>query len=127
MVDISDLLGVRYREHGRSTNGFDCYGFAIEVGKRFGYELPDFDYIRHSDPLFEDKSSRLLKEGFGKRIPVPVEGAILLFQNMCGMKNHIGIYIGDGMFAHCGKEGSRMERLCDWQDKLGGIYLWQKL
>ena len=80
-----------------------------------------------ADPLFEDKSSRLIEEGFGKRIPIPVEGAILLFQNVCGMKNHIGIYMGDGLFAHCNIEGSKMERLCDWKDKLGGIYLWQKL
>ena len=116
MKDISDLLGVPYREHGRSKDGFDCYGFAIEVGRRFGFELPDFDYKRHSDPLFDEKSTGLIDGGMARKIPVPIEGAILLFQNVCGMKNHIGIYMGDGMFAHCGKDGSRMERLCDWKE-----------
>ena len=40
-----DLLGVRFKVHGRNKKeGFDCYGLAIEVLRRNGIILKDVFY-----------------------------------------------------------------------------------
>ena len=40
-----DLLGTKFKVHGRSKEeGFDCYGLAIEVLRRNGIELKDAFY-----------------------------------------------------------------------------------
>lgn len=45
MIQYEDLLGVPYKEHGRSIKeGFDCYGLVIECAKRAGTPLRDIEY-----------------------------------------------------------------------------------
>ena len=51
MIDVSDLIGIPYKENGRGKSGLDCYGLAIEVEKRFGKELQDAVYDNHDKEL----------------------------------------------------------------------------
>lgn len=45
MIYYEDLLGVQYKEHGRSVqDGFDCYGLVIECCRRAGTPIPDLFY-----------------------------------------------------------------------------------
>ena len=45
MIDVSDLVGVPFKVHGRSKEeGFDCYGLAMGVERRAGKNLPDAFY-----------------------------------------------------------------------------------
>ena len=46
-MDIDDLIGLPYREHGRGNGGYDCYGIVIEVERRLGHELRDVLYTSH--------------------------------------------------------------------------------
>lgn len=47
VMDIEDLLGKPYKEHGRGNGGYDCYGIAIEVERRLGHYLRDVLYTTH--------------------------------------------------------------------------------
>lgn len=125
MIDVSDLIGISYKEHGRNKSGFDCYGLAMEVEKRFGIDLPDFDYTNHSDMFFERTTQDCLAKYNVKRIPILVEGALILFENSKGQKNHIGVYIGDEYVIHCNKNGVHLTKINNFVGKKE-VFLWQK-
>lgn len=127
MVDVSDLIGIKYTEHGRyKETGFDCYGLAIEVERRLGHILPDFDYITHTDALFNDSFRRTLLQGHLKKINTFVEGAIILFENGSGMKNHIAVYLGDGYAIHCNYSGVHLEKVETISQSKKEVYIWLK-
>lgn len=51
MINVFDLIGLPYQENGRGPEGYDCYGLAIEVEKRFGKKLRDAVYENHNIEL----------------------------------------------------------------------------
>ena len=126
MIDVSDLIGVPYKEHGRTKEGFDCWGLVMEVARRVGVELPDYDYTLHSDNMTDKEAKKVLDAGRAKKIPVPVEGAIVLFENSMGLKHHVGIYVGDGMVCHCNKRGVHVDKYDRLLEEIEGVYIWQK-
>lgn len=125
MIDVSDLIGIPYVEHGRSKDGYDCYGLAIEVEKRFGIILPDFDYIKHTDDFFNSCAVECIKGTGPKKIPIFVEGALVLFCNNKGQKVHIGVYLGDGYIVHCNFNGVHLTKTSEFKERME-IYVWQK-
>lgn len=123
MKDFTDLVGCKYKLHGRDENGFDCYGLVLEVEKRFNNFLPDFDYESYTNEYFNDKAVSVIKMGSALKVNSYCEGAILLFGK--GLKDHIGVYIGDGWFIHCNKKGVHLEKVSLLKDKDVEIYIWQ--
>ena len=126
MIDIDDLLGVRYRHNGRSAKtGFDCYGLAIEVEKRFGHTLPDLDSFKADGRDFIICKDTALNELSGKvrETDTPEqEGDVILFNNN-SVLNHIGVYLGNGKFIHCNKYGVHIERTAQCYN-IGKVYRW---
>lgn len=126
MINIDDLLGVRYKHNGRDLNsGFDCYGLAIEVEKRFGHTLPDADEFKSDKrdfTLCKDKALFSLS-GKVKEIPVPAEeGDVILFNNNAVL-SHIGVYLGNGRYIHCNRFGVHVERISSCSN-IGKVYRW---
>lgn len=126
MINIDDLLGVRYRHNGRNAKtGFDCYGLAIEVEKRFGHILPDLDLFKADGRDFMVCKNIALNELCEKVQEVnepEQEGDVILFNNN-SVLNHIGVYLGNGKFIHCNKYGVHIERTTQCYH-IGKVYRW---
>ena len=91
-VAIAQWMGTKYRFGGHSRKGIDCSGFVNEVFERIGIELP--------------RNSRAIA-----KIGVEIErkelryGDILTFARKKSRIHHVGIYLGDGKFAHASRKG----------------------
>ena len=126
MINIDDLLGVPYKNHGRNKDGYDCYGLVLEVEKRFGHILPDIDDMKCSEALrnFDKLHSETIKLLNVCEITEPLqESDVILFKGTSNTLNHIGVYLGDNNFIHCNKYGVHIEKLDKWN--IGKVYTWQ--
>lgn len=87
---IDDLIGVKYQYGGSTTSGFDCSGFTGYVFAKMGLDLS-----RRS----VDQASQ------GEKVAkADLKAGDLVFFDTTGKNNgsisHVGIYVGDGKFAH---------------------------
>ncbi len=127
MINVDNLIGAKYKLHGRTKEeGFDCYGLVMAVEKKLGNELPDFDYKVDSYELFLKYYTEMLNAKKVKKINAFVEGAILLFSNSNGLKNHIGVYVGDGFFVHCNYSGVHLDKVTSLSADSTEIFVWRK-
>lgn len=84
---IDALIGTPYKSGGTSTKGFDCSGFTQYLFAQFNFELSRSSVSQNEEGYWIDKSD--LRPGD------------LVFFNTSGKGiSHVGVYIGDGMFAH---------------------------
>lgn len=125
-IEINDLIGIPYKKNGRDKNGFDCYGYLLELAKRKGKTLPDLEEMKNDDVDFikclnDGKSLAEVKEA---ELPLH-DDDIIIFDNMCGVAHHCGWYLGDGLFTHCDGHGVHCERISNRMRFIGGIYRWQ--
>jgi cell wall-associated NlpC family hydrolase len=88
MREISKLMGVSYKLGGEDDHGIDCSAYTMHVFKNsIGKALP--------------RSSR---EQFTMGIPVTYDdlkfGDLVFFNTTGDVASHVGIYLGDDLFAH---------------------------
>lgn len=87
---IDELIGVKYQYGGSTTSGFDCSGFTGYVFAKMGLDLS-----RRS----VDQASQ------GEKVAkADLKAGDLVFFDTSGKNNgnisHVGIYVGNGKFAH---------------------------
>lgn len=127
MINIDDLIGVRYVRNGRSPKGgFDCLGFTIEIEKRFGHNLPDIKEAMLKDYDFTKCKEIELQqvEGLIPSDKPDKEGDIILFEDSNGIMFHIGVYLGDNKYIHCNRYGVHINKVNQGY-KIGAVYTWQ--
>lgn len=84
---IAPTIGTSYKEAGVSTNGFDCSGFTMYIFDKLGINLPHQSGSQYNMGTSVDRDD--LREGD------------LVFFNTNGRGvSHVGIYVGNGKFAH---------------------------
>lgn len=113
VIYIDDLLGIPYKLHGRSLDGFDCYGLVIEVEKRFGHILKDLYTEAYSTCI-----NGLIKTN------KPDTSDIIIFFDSKGRCCHIGVYLENDDFIHCDSRGVVIDKLSKRFDKWE-CYKWQ--
>lgn len=126
MINIDDLIGVRYCHNGRSIKtGFDCYGLAIEISKRFGHELPDLEEFLRADREFDVCEKLCLENVKVKPIEKPEEeGDLILIKSREGVLEHIGVYLGHGRFIHCNRLGVHLDSVMNYEHLIERCYTW---
>jgi len=122
IINVDDLVGIRYKNNGRDKNGYDCYGLAIEVCKRFGNNLPDISEMNFDNEARRKQivASLNVKE---KKIPSK-EGDVLLINNSLGQFSHIGVYLGDEKFIHCNLFGVHVDKIREYEKRIARVYEW---
>lgn len=127
MISIIDLVGCPFKDHGRNRNeGFDCYGLAIEVSKRFGHKLPDLKYRKADNDTFarnaEDVISALANDII--QTESQEEGNLIVFFEGERMV-HIGVILKEDTFIHADRYGVRVMRLSEYFRQNWRLYKWQ--
>lgn len=106
-----DLIGVKYKDNGRSKEeGFDCYGLAIEVLRRNGLTLDD----RITNPS-ETKIPAV-------KLDTPENLCVVLFKNQKNIYYHLAVYIGNGLIIHTDKKQVCIEPLARFNAKYKEFY-----
>lgn len=109
MSGWNDLVGIEYREGGRTpAEGLDCYGVARLALERFGYQLPA-DY--REAMLGAQAQARELPAGEAIRA-----GDVLEITGGEGFGLHLGVAIDGQRFIHATQLGGcRIDRIDLWQ------------
>lgn len=126
-IDIADLIGVRFRNHGRSREqGFDCYGLAIEVSRRFGHALPDLWYERSTNDVFSANAESVIASLKGKVEETDRQdaGNMIVFSDSYGNMVHIGVFLDENMFIHADESRVHVSRLDTYFRRSWRIYRW---
>ncbi len=101
--EITNYLGFRYKKGGDGEKGIDCSAFVMLVYKNvFGIELPRTSYEQF-------KLGRLITNLDS------LKAGDLVFFNTTGRRaSHVGIYIGNNLFAHASvREGVTISSIYD--------------
>ncbi|WP_028543384.1 C40 family peptidase [Paenibacillus taiwanensis] len=103
---IQDLMGIDYKYGGTTTKGFDCSGFVKYVFDKFNVELP-----RSSSSQYE-VGDKVKKDELRP-------GDLVFFNTSGSGISHVGIYVGNGQFAHAStSKGTRIDDLSmDYYEK----------
>lgn len=88
LSEIMPLMRTPYRKRGTGVKGFDCSGFTMKVFQDgLGLELPRSSREQYAAGSAVGRDSLRF-------------GDLVFFKARRSVPSHVGIYVGDGLFAH---------------------------
>ena len=125
----ADLIGKPFAWRGRGPAGFDCFGLVLEMFKRTGRELPNWD----TPPEIAAVASAVALEfAAGNWHPVERKPGVMvrfgLPLKVAGSKviatTHCGFMVTPTDVIHAWEQtgGVTTERLSDWTRRVAGYY-----
>jgi cell wall-associated NlpC family hydrolase len=91
-----DLLGTPFKRGARGPDSYDCYGLAIEMFRRAGVELPDFESpgtLEEVADLISSESARW------RRVSIGTVGSLVTLR-VEGIGAHVGYTLPGDRFIH---------------------------
>ena len=120
---FSDLLGKEFEYNGRGPNKFDCYGVCVEVYKRIGKTL--LDYEASDDFKENEKSFNFGKKDFTK-LDGPEPFCLVLLVVYKPYVSHIGVVLEDcRRFIHIFRKCNVCIEYLDsdrWKNRIDGFW-----
>ncbi len=123
-VDLNDLIGKPFDQDGYGPDKFSCYGLAVEVYRRFGFDIPKTNISvcackEASEKEIQDQMAR----SWVKTDMLEVPSAVLIASRNPEFANHIGVYIGNDRFIHITlNRNAVIDRLSNWKKRIIGFY-----
>jgi cell wall-associated NlpC family hydrolase len=123
-MEYIDLLAAPFAWGGRGPQTFDCYGLCMELYKRRGIILPEYQ----SNPDFSviDDSVNAGIRAWMMKLDQPEPFCLVLFSIRPPFATHIGVVMEDcRRFIHIMRKSRvSVERLADcmWYSKIVGFY-----
>jgi len=122
---MRNLIGIPFKDRGRSIDGFDCYGLVMYIYKQKGIDIPDYFYEKANDDgvamhFLSGMNNPLWQEDEIKK------DNVVLFR-IAGYIRHIGYMIDDKHFIHVLKgRNVTIESVEDtiWKNRVAGAYKW---
>jgi cell wall-associated NlpC family hydrolase len=102
-IPYSDLLGVPFKDGGRDLAGLDCWGLVMEVSRRQGRSLPDYQVPCYMALRVAEAAADEISAGKFYPVAVPQAGdlvAMALLPEMPDLVQHFGIMIDGQRFLH---------------------------
>ena len=105
MIYYNDLLGAKYKPHGRGDGGYDCYGLVLECCRRAGTPIKDpFQKYEHlpvgAELLYINDYNNI------KEINAPKPGAIA--ECKTGKNLHVAYMVTPQLALHITQKGCRV-------------------
>ena len=127
LCNYTDLLGKEFHYGGRGPDRFDCYGLVMEVYRRRGIVLPEFESC--SDPE-EIHGSMLQGKDHFEQIDHPQPWCIVMLCVRPPFVSHVGVVLPNrNLFLHTMRAVNVcVERLAspEWQHRIRGYYRWHQ-
>ena len=125
-MDLTEYIGIPYKQYGRSFDGCDCYGLVYLFYKyELGIELPTYLNTYNHDNINSITEIIRKEKELWTKIQTPKKFCCILF-NVNGLYNHIGIYLGKNLFLHSAevRKESCIERITHpfWKTRIEGYY-----
>lgn len=125
-MNFEDLLGVSWVKGGRDAKGLDCYGLAMEVRRRIGDPIPEYNSPDEENSIV----SCILKEmDFAEKLDTPVPYCFIAIKLFSPYVNHMGIVLEDcDHFIHIIRgETVSIDRISSfhWKNRIVGFYKWK--
>lgn len=124
------LLGIPFVDRGRGPDGLDCWGLVLEIFRRCGIKLPDYqicctDMFGINSKVDEERGGWVACDPAA----LPVPALVVMRFNSPQFINHVGTYIGSGRFIHTAeKMGVNVDRVDHiyWRRHIEGFYMPRK-
>lgn len=122
---FNDLLGKQFEYHARGPEKYDCYGLALEIGRRVGIDFPPYP----SYTSLQDKHDAIMNGVKSwKKLDIPELYSIVVFSIRPPYVSHVGVVLENNRFIHiCKGTSVTIERFDKdpWKNKVRGFYQWQ--
>ena len=127
-MNLSNYIGIPYKDKGKDFEGLDCFGMVQLYYKlEKNVILPEYLY----SSSMNDNSVALaisVNKKTWESVSIPDKDDIIVF-NIKGLPLHTGIYLGDGDFLHSfGGTDTCIESLDSlrWNKRIEGFYRWKQ-
>jgi cell wall-associated NlpC family hydrolase len=118
-----DLVGLPFKDGGRGPKAYDCWGLAVELFRRQGMHLHDYQCSSEATK----QVARCMATGIldWQKLDKPEAGALVMIRMLDeGWANHCGIYLAHDKFIHAYSEetGVVIDRIKRWGPRIIGYY-----